>query len=468
MENLLKLSLRSDVEIINDETSLRFKTDTLLKTFSKQTDFVHHIFQDLKTLGDSENELLEKVIEKEGFEGLMGFTYILKSIDSLGFLNYHFSLEENSQIKLVKLSSHFEYQKFLPKENEYYRLSKMSLIRKEGTVFVFESPLAKCRIEFNTPSVANLILSLFEPTLINNWINQYQSKKEEMHLLLEFLYNTECLQQTDEQKELKEDNLNNPEAYWEFHDLYFHSRSRLGRHNNAYGGTFPFGEKTIIPPTFKKVESKTRIDLYKPDIQMLMSNDISLTKAIEQRKSIREHGSNPITAEQLGEFLYRTNRVSEVVLHEQIEYSKKIYPSGGGLYELEIYPIINLCQSIDQGLYYYDPNTHQLALLKEYGAEIQTIIGLSAKTVAMEGLPQVTFVITARFQRLAHKYRSVTYALILKHVGVLYQQMYLVATSMNLAPCALGGGDSDLFVKMASLNYIEESSVGEFLLGTLS
>jgi SagB-type dehydrogenase family enzyme len=465
MENILKLSLRDDVELLYDESSLRFKTDTLLKTFSKQTDFVCQLFQELKTIGDSENELLEKVIEEEGFEGLMGFTYILKSIDSLGFLNYHFSLDEDSQIKLVKLSSHFEYEKFEPQGQNYYKLSKMSLIRKEGTVFVFESPLAKCRLEFNNPAVANLI-SLFEPILINDWINQFQHKNELMLLLLEFLYNTECLQLTDEKKELKEENLNNPEAYWEFHDLYFHSRSRLGRHNNAYGGTFPFGKKTIIPPMFKKMESKIRIDLHKPNIQMLMDNDISLTKAIEERKSIREHGTNPITFEQLSEFLYRTNRVSEVVLHEQTEYSKKIYPSGGGLYELEIYPIINLCEGIDRGLYYYDPNAHQLALVKEYGTEIQTIVGLSAKTIAMEGLPQVTFIITARFQRLAHKYRSVTYALILKHVGVLYQQMYLVATSMNLAPCALGGGDSDLFVKMADLNYMEEASVGEFLLGT--
>jgi SagB-type dehydrogenase family enzyme len=57
------------------------------------------------------------------------------------------------------------------------------------------------------------------------------------------------------------------------------------------------------------------------------------------------------------------------------------------------------------------------------------------------------------------------YSVILKNVGALYQTMYLVATAMDLAPCALGGGDSDLFARAAGLEYTVETSVGEFLLG---
>ena len=41
-----------------------------------------------------------------------------------------------------------------------------------------------------------------------------------------------------------------------------------------------------------------------------------------------------------------------------------------------------------------------------------------------------------------------------------------VATAMDLAPCALGGGDSDLFTRAAGLDYYTETSVGEFLLGS--
>src|SRR5205085_1698174 len=30
-----------------------------------------------------------------------------------------------------------------------------------------------------------------------------------------------------------------PAAFWEFHNLLFHARSRIGRHLGSYGGTYP-------------------------------------------------------------------------------------------------------------------------------------------------------------------------------------------------------------------------------------
>jgi len=44
--------------------------------------------------------------------------------------------------------------------------------------------------------------------------------------------------------------------------------------------------------------------------------------------------------------------------------------------------------------------------------------------------------------------------------------MYLVATAMDLAPCGIGCGDSDLFSRAAGTSYYDETSVGEFLLGS--
>jgi SagB-type dehydrogenase family enzyme len=52
----------------------------------------------------------------------------------------------------------------------------------------------------------------------------------------------------------------------------------------------------------------------------------------------------------------------------------------------------------------------------------------------------------------------------MKNVGCIYQQMYLVATALNLAPCALGGGNADHFAAVSGLDYYTEGSVGEFAL----
>jgi SagB-type dehydrogenase family enzyme len=79
---------------------------------------------------------------------------------------------------------------------------------------------------------------------------------------------------------------------------------------------------------------------------------------------------------------------------------------------------------------------------------------------------QVLITIAARFQRVSWKYAAMAYATILKHVGVVYQTMYLVATAMDLAPCGVGAGDSDSFAWAAGTDYFAETSVGEFLLGS--
>lgn len=86
---------------------------------------------------------------------------------------------------------------------------------------------------------------------------------------------------------------------------------------------------------------------------------------------------------------------------------------------------------------------------------------------ALLWIPSVTFTTAAEQlrQRLSWKYASIAYAVILKDVGVLLQNMYLVATAMGLAPCALGSGDSDLFAKAAGIDYLVEASVGESMLG---
>ena len=90
----------------------------------------------------------------------------------------------------------------------------------------------------------------------------------------------------------------------------------------------------------------------------------------------------------------------------------------------------------------------------------------AARTVRVEGPVQVLVLLGARFARMSWKYESMAYATVLKDVGVVYQTMYLVTCAMGLAGCALGGGNSDLFAAAAGTDYYEESSVGEFVLGT--
>jgi len=207
----------------------------------------------------------------------------------------------------------------------------------------------------------------------------------------------------------------------------------------------------------------------------LLRDEPTLTSILETRRSIRAYGNRPLTVDQLGGFLYRaaraTNRFTAEVATPaapvRMEFTPRPYPAAGALYELEIYPLVNACDGLDAGLYHYDPLQHALdRCANPSGSTAALLQGASYATGIPAQQLQVLLIITSRFQRVSWKYSSIAYAATLKHVGVLFQTMYLVATAMNLAPCALGCGDSDLFARAAGTDYLEETSVGEFVLGT--
>src|SRR5207302_3329578 len=96
---------------------------------------------------------------------------------------------------------------------------------------------------------------------------------------------------------------------WEFHDLLFHSRSRLGRHDYPFGAVFPHAGSIDPLPAVKAPMSAERIALARPDLAQLIARDDPFTRVLESRRSIRTFGLLPPTLAQLGEFLYRAARV---------------------------------------------------------------------------------------------------------------------------------------------------------------
>ena len=124
------------------------------------------------------------------------------------------------------------------------------------------------------------------------------------------------------------------------------------------------------------------------------------------------------------------------------------------------------CRGLEAGLYHYDSLQHRLTQISGPNKYTGLILKQAQSSSDQQCLPQVVITFTARFRRLSWKYSAIAYSMILKDVGVLYQTMYLVATAMDLAPCALGVGHADCLCQAAGLSYLEESPVGEFLLGS--
>jgi SagB-type dehydrogenase family enzyme len=257
---------------------------------------------------------------------------------------------------------------------------------------------------------------------------------------------------------------------WNPPDLWLHRRSRMG--NGGYAGA-GFGRTgwaaPFVEPSAADREQRAGsvVELYRPDLKALGRSDRPLAAVLEERRSVRTHDDDaPITVDQLGELLYRCAAQRSRMTDGGPERVSRPYPSGGGLYELELYPVVRHVGGLESGMYHYDPHAHQLCLVRGPGPETERLLRGAMWSAMASAQPQVLIVVAARFGRLTSTYEQLAYSLILKHVGVLYQTLYLVATSMGLAPCALGAGDVTAFTDATALAYTAESSVGEFMLGS--
>lgn len=455
MPTLLTLSLRPDIKLITEANKIILQSSTRKLTIEQPTVGIKAALNTLANSCESREFFKKIIIKHDGFLSLMQFDKYLQKLINLGWICH--SLQ--SLVKAIPMAENYEWN--LPNINsqeEYFSLSRFAYCYTDNSQIVLKSPLSQTKLILNNWRASALIAKLSQPENYINLATEIPDITEEIAQNFLALLLAAQMLSASEDSTLKQ---------WEFHDLMFHTCSRNGRHDSPVGATYRFLETVEPLPSVKSIINENTIQLKKPNINILCKTDISLTQALESRSSIREHDTNPITLNQLGELLYRSARVKDIVNTDKGEISFRPYPSGGAIYELEIYPVIYQCQGLEKGIYHYQPSTHQLCQISEWTPNVEGLIKDAYQVSGQQTVPQVLLVVTARFGRLFWKYQSIAYSLILKHVGALYQTIYLVSTSMKLAPCALGVGNSDSFAKATGIDYYTESSVGEFMLGSL-
>jgi SagB-type dehydrogenase family enzyme len=243
---------------------------------------------------------------------------------------------------------------------------------------------------------------------------------------------------------------------WSSHDLFFHARTRDGYARLLLGKTGPAKGPAYRPAPSATADGR-RLVLPRPNLKRLLAEDLPHALVSERRKSVRKHGSVPLSANQLSEFLFRT-------LHER--EGRRPYPSGGACYPLTAYLAVHRCLGIPPGLYAYDPALHELAGLGEPGPGLDRLLLDAARAADVEEAPQVLLVLAARYARTRQAYRDLSYSLIMKEVGAVFQAAMMSAAAMGLAACPLGCGNSLLFSSLTGLDPLTETSVGELMLGS--
>jgi oxazoline/thiazoline dehydrogenase len=410
---------------------------------------------------------LERIVEqRDGPLGVCAWYYYLDRLDERGLLRYAIRDGRTTMARWTAVALPPRHARPLA-SGEGYVLSRFAYLRRDDAHLTLESPLSLARVELADPRAVTVVTRLTRPrTLseINAAPDSFAAATEVIALLHRAGMLSVCASGCGDEEE--SDSL----AEWDFADLQFHARSRLGRHEYPIGATFDGMGRRPPLPAVKRPMSDRRVSLEAPDLTRLSDTDVPFTRVLEERQSVRTYGDRPITAAQLGEFLFRVARVKDRMVGDlngrPYEETRRPYPSGGACYPLELYPIVTRCDGLQPGLYHYDPADHTLERLSDLSAGVESLVGAATTATGAGSRPDVLIIVAARFGRVTWKYRSVAYATVLKDVGALLQTMYLVATAMGLAPCAIGAGDSETFARVTGLPFAEEGSVGEFALGS--
>jgi SagB-type dehydrogenase family enzyme len=419
--------------------------------------------------------MTDAVMQAGGADQLPRMYYYLQRLTQLGVLLRSARYGETVLATLTPTSRWFAFDERRIDPECRHVLSRFAYMHRLNNELVIESPLAHARLtlhDWRATAIMNLLVKPHSTADILQSINDLNADAVEQLLVL-LLGAGMGRQLNDNGNTVEEED--SALRVWEFHDLLFHARSRVGRHDHPVGGTYRFVGELDPPPALKPAMGSEFVELHQPDLDRLQRDDLPYARVQETRRSIREFGNPPISAKQLGEFLFRIGRVKEITELDvptpngslRMDFALRPYPGGGALYELELYPVVNHCTDLASGMYHYNPLNHRLERLAAKTPEVELLLQAAnaATTIPVEHI-QVLIVVAARFQRMAWKYNMLAYAATLKHVGVLYQTMYLAATAMGLAPCAIGCGDADTFARAAGTDYCVESSVGEFLIGS--
>ena len=401
-------------------------------------------------------------------EGMLG------ALDRAAMLCRTAGPERNPWATLIPSTPAFRFSPQHASRCTRYRLSRFALLRREGSQMVLESPLAYSRIvigDWRASTAIALLANDADASELHAAIPG--TDLEDVEALLLLLEAAGMVPRINAGGLLAEDE-NSDLIPWEFHDLFFHARTRSGRHDAKVGATFRFRDRAIPPlvvrpPVIKGPMIGEKVLLYRlylPEPAELPAQELPLRQILDLRRSIRRFGDKPIAVSQVGEFLFRAARV--VNANPEAGWPKRPYPSGGACYELECYLAVQECSGLDPGLYHYQPFDHDLTRLPAPEQDVAELLR-DAPARSREGRRSSGSGHTRRALRKSgcQIRRSIGYAVILKNTGVLLQTMQLVATSLGLAGCPLGCGNSDVFAHATGLNYYEEGSVGEFLLGSL-
>lgn len=171
--------------------------------------------------------------------------------------------------------------------------------------------------------------------------------------------------------------------------------------------------------------------------------EMSVEKAISQRRSTRSFRDEPITLDQVSQILWAAQGITE----EQRKF--RAAPSAGATYPLEVFLVSGMVEGLEPGVFRYMPLNHSLSRVLD-GDKRQDLYNQALRQPAIRSAPAVV-VIAGVFKRTTGRYGSRGEQYVYMEVGHAGQNIHLQAESLGLGTVVIGAFDDSGVQKVLGL-----------------
>jgi SagB-type dehydrogenase family enzyme len=204
------------------------------------------------------------------------------------------------------------------------------------------------------------------------------------------------------------------------------------------------------PETYKIYENPIEvISLPKPEFE----NNISFWNVIRKRKSTRNYSEKPISLQELSQLLFGMSGITR----KSPRFAFRTVPSAGGLFPIEIYPVVNNVSDLESGVYHYRVLKHQLEMIKPGDFREEVMNACLGQRMVLKSA--VSFILTAVIERSKWKYLQRTYRYIYLDAGHIGQNLYLTGEALNLGVCSIGAIFDDELNNLLELDGVKETTL---------
>lgn len=161
---------------------------------------------------------------------------------------------------------------------------------------------------------------------------------------------------------------------------------------------------------------------------------------LKKRRSIRQYTNKTMRFSDLASILYAANGVTGNLVFQlptpegmlRSEIKLRTVGSGGGLYPIDIFTVVNNVSEIKRGLYFYNPISSKLIFLRAEDVIEKIFKSFAAVEEYIElGKSNAIFILVARIWATLRKYGSRGLRYIFIELGEISQNIHLAATALG-------------------------------------